>query len=248
MQTPAAAAEPALEEPPAQPAVQPSGGVAVRDLLKYSFASGSQLFLIATALALLDIAGFSRLPLPFAFPLFAFLGLRSRVFSCLDNSRPDRKAQGGKATPLDTKRPSWTPPGIAFPIIWSTITLLRSISATMVYRANGRVLCSTPILALMLHLVCGDTWNSITNVERRLGVSFAAVFTVLASVCYAVFQFSKVSRPAAFVLLPNAIWISIATFLTGAIWKLNTPLQPLLPARGDGKSVPMRLPFTSLAR
>ncbi|KAJ1623993.1 TspO/MBR family-domain-containing protein [Pavlovales sp. CCMP2436] len=225
-----------------------SGGVEWGSIAKYTFATGLQFAMIAAALAGLDRAGFAQLPTACAVPLFAFLGLRSRVFSSLDNRRPDRKAQEGGATPTDVKRPSWTPPGIAFPIIWSTITLLRTISATMVFAANGRVLCSAPILALVSHLVCGDTWNSITNAERRLGVSFAFVFAVFGSACYAVYEFSKVKQLAAYILLPNAVWISIATVLTGAIWRINEPVQPLLPARGDGKAARLRLPFTSFSK
>lgn len=220
----------------ASPRMMPADGdVDVAALLKYPTATVVQVGLIAGALAALDKAGFGSLPTPCAIPLFAFLALRTRVFSFLDSSRPDRKAQGGAATPRETKRPSWTPPGIAFPIIWSTITLLRVAASTMIFEANGHVLCSRPILALMVHLACGDTWNSITNVERRLGVSFSAVFAVLGSVCWAVFEYSKVDLRAAYVLLPNAVWISIATVLTGAIWQLNTPLQPLLPRTGEVK-------------
>jgi tryptophan-rich sensory protein len=228
-----------------------SGGVAWSDVFKYASASLLQLALIGAALASLDYVGFGKLPPACAFPLFVFLSLRSRVFSILNNARPNRKAQDGKATPSDIKRPGWTPPGIAFPIIWLSITVLRAISSTMIVaalREGGEGLFSRPILALMLHLVFGDTWNSITNVERRLGVSFLAVFSVLASVCYAVFEFSLVSRQAAFVLLPNAVWISIASVLTGAIWRINTPVQPLLPMKGDGKSAPIQMPFSTLKR
>ncbi|KAG8467801.1 hypothetical protein KFE25_006853 [Diacronema lutheri] len=212
-----------------------AGGVDVAHVSRYGGATALEVGLIAATLAALDRVGFGRLPLACAVPLFAFLALRTRVFSVMDNSRPNRKAQGGAATPSETKRPSWTPPGIAFPIIWGTITLLRVASSTMVYAAKGRVLCTRPILALMVHLAVGDTWNSITNVERRLGVSFIAVFAVLASICWAVFEFSRVDRLAALILLPNAVWITIASVLTGAIWRLNTPLQPLLPMRNDGK-------------
>ena len=38
----------------------------------------------------------------------------------------------------------------------------------------------------MAHLCIGDTWNAITNVERRLGTSALYVLCVLASVYYAV--------------------------------------------------------------
>ena len=62
-------------------------------------------------------------------------------------------------TPADTIRPWWTPPGIAFPFIWLTITGLRAISSMIVFKACGRTLFSPPLLLLALHLAVGDTWN-----------------------------------------------------------------------------------------
>lgn len=119
-------------------------------------------------------------------PLFLFLSLRSRVFSPLPAARPDRAAQGGAATPREVKRPSWTPPGIAFPIIWLTISGLRAASALLSWRACGRTLFCAPLLALTMHLCIGDTWNCITNVERRLGTSALGVLSVWASVVCAI--------------------------------------------------------------
>ena len=90
---------------------------------------------------------------------------------------------------MDVKRPSWTPPGIAFPFIWLTITALRATAAQMAYAGSLR----NPALdALVLHFCIGDTWNCITNVERRLGVSAVGCFAVWGSVFRAVKAFGCV--------------------------------------------------------
>ena len=217
-------------------------------LLRYAAALTGQFSLMAGSLTAVDAAAARLLPAgvlpaPAVGALFAFLSLRSRVFSCLDNSRPNRAAQKGKATPPDVKRPSWTPPGIAFPFIWTTITALRGAASAMVYSTLGgdaRLMCA-PLLAMCLHLAVGDVWNTVTNVERRLGVSAAGCPLVLGSVLLAVAQYATVSRAAALVIAPSAVWISIACVLTGAIWNLNTPRQPLFPPRGDGKGTAFRL-------
>ena len=47
------------------------------------------------------------------------------------------------------------------------------------WRACGRTLFSAPLLALVLHLCVGDTWNCVTNIEQRLGVSAVGVLAVL---------------------------------------------------------------------
>ena len=58
-------------------------------------------------------------PAPLVPPLFALLSLRSRIFSLLPANRPPRggfDVEGKRtATPAETIRPSWTPPGLEGP-------------------------------------------------------------------------------------------------------------------------------------
>ena len=92
---------------------------------------------------------------------FFFMSVRSRVFSPLDNSRPS----ASKDDPVfkDRKRPSWQPPPLAFPIIWTSIGLLRTISSVLIWKSAGTIL-TKPIFYMMAHLAIGDTWNTINNV------------------------------------------------------------------------------------
>jgi translocator protein len=174
------------------------------------------------------------LPLPLVAVLFMGFSLRSRIASILDNSRPNRKLLKGKATPSSVKRPTWTPPGIAFPFIWLSITALRGLSSAMIYRHTQSLHCA-PLLAMMVHLSIGDTWNCITNIEERLGVSAVGVLLVWASVWNAIYQYSQILPLAGQILVPSGIWISIATVLTWNIWLLNDK-QPLYPTKGNGRS------------
>ena len=82
------------------------------------------------------------------------------------------------------------PPPLAFPIIWSTIGVLRAISSVMIYKATGSFF-ALPILAFIGHLCIGDTWNTINNVEKLKGTSAASVIFVLASVYHAIFRYRR---------------------------------------------------------
>lgn len=213
-------------------------------LFKYPAATAGEFCVIAAVLKAIDTLPLV-LPTFVIPPLFFFLSLRSRVFSLMPARRPDRNAQEGAPTPREVKRPSWTPPGIAFPFIWLTISCLRAASSTLVWRACGKNLACTPILFLVAHLCIGDTWNGITNVERRLGTSAVGVLVVLASVYAAVAKYFLTVPLAGKLLAPSAVWISIASVLTWSIWSINEPREPLLPQSGDGKAVPLRLPLSA---
>ena len=226
--------------PPAPPAAPSSkAAYAAREVAKYVAATGAQFGLLLGAASAVDALPFA-LPAPVVWATFCFLSLRSRVFSLLDNSRPNREGMAGKATPAEVKRPAWTPPGIAFPFIWLTITALRATAATMVYAGALR---SAPLEALMLHLCIGDTWNTVTNVEKRLGVSAIGCLAVWGSVLRAVQLFRESAAPAAgLVLAPSLAWISVACVLTANIWLLNGR-KPLYPAAADGDSAKTKFAY-----
>lgn len=212
-------------------------GYAVGEVGKYGLATGVQYGILA---GLVTVVGY--LPPVIVGVAFAFLSLRSRIFSFLDNSRPDVDANDGKATPSDVKRPKWTPPGKAFPIIWLTITGLRAVSAALATEATQSLAITRPLL---LHLCIGDTWNTITNVEKRLGVSAIAVFAVWASLLRTLLAFYDVKPLAAWILAPSLAWISVACLLTNRIWALNggPSERPPFPSSDDGSSAPLRFKY-----
>ena len=219
-------------------------------LAAYPLATAGEFAILAALFRAVDAV--VTLPTFLVPPLFLFLSLRSRIFSFVPASRPPRggyeNEPGKRRAPVraEVKRPSWTPPGFAFPIIWITISLLRAASSTLVWRACGRTLFSAPLLALVLHLCVGDTWNCVTNIEQRLGVSAVGVLAVLASVYTAVAVYYKTTPLAGLLLAPSACWITIASVLTWTIWSINEPRQPLLPREGEGKNAAWRLPLSAM--
>ena len=133
------------------------------------------------------------------------------------------------------------PPGIAFPIIWTSIAVLRAASSVVVFNALGGTLNHPAIFAMFLHLSVGDTWNNINNVEKRLGTAVLGVGCVLLSVYNLVFQYFSVSAKAGYLIAPSAVWITIATVLVYTIWRINPwedgALEPLLPRRRSAKNI-----------
>ena len=179
------------------------------------------------------------------FVLGLFLALRSRVASPLNNRRP--KANANDPVFKNRRRPWFQPPPLAFPLIWTSIAFLRAAATTIVFNTTGTLLCA-PIFALMLHLSIGDTWNTINNVEKRLGTAALTVPAVFASAVFAVQQTSLVSTTAAYVLAPMAAWLAVATLLVNSIWQLNYLLfdrPSLFPSKEEGPPSAWRLPFTS---
>lgn len=140
--------------------------------------------------------------------MYLFLSVKSRIFNVLGARRPSVKcahSHSSTATgqrfpqPLahalfsppclrspreedrakeENRRPSWMPPPKVFPIVWISIAFLRAISSVLVWEASGRDLLALPLVAFLLHLSIGDTWNHITNVKKQC-VHSRALFAYL---------------------------------------------------------------------
>jgi len=222
----------------------------VAAIARYFGATGAQMGLLTLFLASLErVFAYSntQIPTPFAAVLFAFLSVRSRIFSVMDNSRPTLKKNDQA---FSRKMPKWTPPRLAFPIIWSTIAVLRALSSSVIFQATGNKLISPPLLAFCAHLCIGDTWNTINNVEKRLGPAVIGVLTVLASVATVDAVYFATSKVAGLILLPSVVWITIASALVTQVYRLNNPgdgSEPLYPVKGRA-SAAWRVPFTSLTK
>lgn len=163
---------------------------------------------------------------------FLLISIRSRIFSPLPAPRP---TVAGTRTELESEqRPPWTPPAIAFPIVWSLIGLLRAGSSVLVWEASGRDALAFPLIVMCAHLAVGDCWNSVKNAEKRLGVATTGMLFTTTS-AYAVVAAYYAALPTAGELLaPSAVWITVAATIVWGTWDLSGR-PPLYPTKGESR-------------
>jgi translocator protein len=225
----------------------------VSAVLKYGIAIGVQMGLATILLRGMDIlVAMYKIKIPFIinFVLFYGLALKSRLLNPMSNTRPQVKTLEAEVTTKEKKdiavmfkrnMPTWTPPGFVFPIVWLLIIgPIRAATSSMIYESVGSY-ASLPILSLMLHLSIGDVWNTINNVERRFGVAVTGVFCVWLSKAHAAYQYSLANSLAGKLLGATLIWLTIATALVTATWRLNPdPVtgkpEPLYPVTGKAQT------------
>jgi tryptophan-rich sensory protein len=131
---------------------------------------------------------------------FLFNALRSRVFSPLNASRP--KTSDEKTAIAERKRPSWMPPPLAFPVIWSSIALLRAFSSVAVFTVTGyaeppRDLRDARAPLHRRHVELHQQRRE--KIGRRVRRAYRSC---LLSVYNVVFQYLRVDRTAGFLNRP----------------------------------------------
>ena len=215
-------------------------------ITKYLVAGATELGLFSATFQLLDAVS-TRFDATLPFPAMAFIfyacSLKSRVFNPLNNQRPDRSeaVKGeGSAGFRDRVMPSWTPPGVFFPIMWVLIIgPIRAYTAATVVSTTGAFF-TVPTMAFMLHLTVGDIWNTVNNTEKRYGASVIGVLCVVLSALNAAYQYSTVDPFAGQLLGGTCLWLVTAAALITDTWRLN-PLEsgdkvPLYPVKGEAKT------------
>eukprot|EP00536_Pseudo-nitzschia_multiseries_P007310 jgi/Psemu1/65985/estExt_Genemark1.C_1710017 len=217
----------------------------VEAISKYAGAVALQMILFKgffTGIDVLTSALDFEVPFAVNFFFFYIFSLKSRIFNPMSNERPRRDTKEIQDEGAQRKMPEWTPPGVVFPIMWILIIgPLRAASSALLV-TGGAEYASNAILALMLHLSIGDTWNTINNVERRYGTSILGVTCVWISAAFAAYSYGQVDPLAGKLLSVPLVWLTIASSLIVRTWQLNPSastgekesLLPTKPASQEG--------------
>ena len=121
-------------------------------------------------------------------------------------------------------RPSWAPPGWLFGPVWSVLYLLMGVAAWLVWRARGFAGARSALLLFVVQLAANALWTWLFFVLRHGGLAFAEILVLWALILVTIGLFWRVSRAAATLLLPYLAWVSFASVLTLATWRLNPEL------------------------
>jgi len=121
-------------------------------------------------------------------------------------------------------RPSWAPPSSAFGPVWSVLYLLMGVSAWLVWRERGEQAVALPLGLFIAQLVANALWSWLFFAWRLGLPSFADVLLLLMLIVLTVMAFFRVSRLAAWLLLPYLAWVCLASALTWSVWQRNPAL------------------------
>lgn len=120
------------------------------------------------------------------------------------------------------RKPGWTPPNWAFPVVWSVLYVLIAIAGFLVWEAGG--LAAAPALAVYGgQLVLNALWSVLFFGLRRIDWALYEVVVFWASIVATVLAFAAWSQTAALMLLPYLAWVSVAALLNLRIYLLNGP-------------------------
>ncbi|NJD33541.1 MAG: tryptophan-rich sensory protein [Betaproteobacteria bacterium] len=121
----------------------------------------------------------------------------------------------------ELSQPSWAPPAWLFGPVWSVLYVLMGVSAWLVWREHGFRGASTALKLFVAQLFANALWNWIFFVWHQGALSLAEIVALWLLIASTISAFWRLHRLAALLLVPYRAWVSFATALTAALWRLN---------------------------
>jgi translocator protein len=121
-------------------------------------------------------------------------------------------------------RPAWAPPASIFGPVWSALYALMGVSAWLVWRARGFAPARAALVLFVVQLAANALWSWLFFAWRLGALAFAEVLVLWGLIIATVILFWRVRPLAAVLLLPYLAWVTFASALTFAIWRLNPAL------------------------
>jgi tryptophan-rich sensory protein len=117
--------------------------------------------------------------------------------------------------------PAWTPPNWLFAPVWTTLYVLMGIAAARLYRASKSMWRHDALALYWCQLVFNLAWSIIFFGLHEILGGLVVILILAVLLIALIYQASKVSRAAAWLLAPYLLWVLYATSLNMGIYFLN---------------------------
>jgi tryptophan-rich sensory protein len=119
-------------------------------------------------------------------------------------------------------KPSWTPPGWLFPVVWTLLYAMMGIAAWLVWLRDGFAAGALPLGFFILQLLLNAVWSWFFFGQHRIGLALVDIALLWLALLATVAIFWRHHAVAGLLLLPYLLWVSFAAMLNFAIWRMNT--------------------------
>lgn len=114
-------------------------------------------------------------------------------------------------------KPWFNPPSYVFGPVWTVLYILMGVSFYLVWMKKSKV----SIVLFAIQLALNVLWSALFFGLRSLFLSSIEIVILWSMIMFMMIYFYKVSRTAAYLLIPYILWVSFALVLNLSILFLN---------------------------
>lgn len=119
-------------------------------------------------------------------------------------------------------RPSFAPPSWVFGPVWTILFAMMGVSACIIWRQRKQRKDVRRALDLFgIQFALNVLWSVLFFGMQNPGAALVEIVVLWFAILFTIVTFAKISRLAAWLLVPYLLWVSFATVLNYAFWMLN---------------------------
>ncbi|MBP9099619.1 MAG: tryptophan-rich sensory protein [Ferruginibacter sp.] len=119
-------------------------------------------------------------------------------------------------------KPSFNPPNWLFAPVWTSLYIMMGIAFYLIWKKEANdVVKSTAVTLYIVQLALNFLWSFVFFYAQQPGWALVNIILMWIFIFLTILWFGKISSLSAWLLVPYICWVSFATVLNFAIWKLN---------------------------
>ncbi len=126
-------------------------------------------------------------------------------------------------------KPALNPPSWVFGPVWTILYALMGVALFLIWKQHSNILENVRMLriwrigivAFFIQLFLNAIWSIIFFGLHSPGWAFVEIIFLWLAILATIIAFAKISKPAAWLLVPYILWVSFAGYLNYSIWTLN---------------------------
>lgn len=126
---------------------------------------------------------------------------------------------GGMETFEMLRKPSLSPPGWLFPVVWTALYILMGIASYLVL-TSGKP-SKTALTFYGIQLIFNFFWSIIFFGMGAYLFAFVWLVILWLLIIITAVLFYRISKPAGYLMLPYILWVTFAGYLNLSIYLLN---------------------------
>ena len=130
--------------------------------------------------------------------------------------------QGSMDAYSGMNQPPLAPPGWVFPVVWTVLFILMGMASYLVLTSGkDREDIRQALRLYGLQLAVNFFWSILLFKLSLCWAAFVWIVLLWGLVLLTLLRFSRISKPAGWLLIPYLVWVTFAGYLNFAICLLN---------------------------
>lgn len=131
-------------------------------------------------------------------------------------------SSGSMESFAELEKPPLSPPGWLFPVVWTVLYVLMGISSYLVIVSDGpQKEVDRSIRVYALQLFFNFCWSLIFFNLEMYYFAFVWLVVLWVLILTTIILFGRISKPAAWLMVPYLLWVTFAGYLNLGIALLN---------------------------